>query len=115
MEFEAIILEHMGKDIYIALEEPWEQRRREEVFHNYQVLSPDQEAYRGTGTGILCSRNNHKNYLKLELRTKIEKLSYIFDMIDIEARSFRRPYHIYIMNHISQDCSRLFLKKQEWR
>ena len=27
MEFEAIILEHMGKDIYIALEEPWEQRR----------------------------------------------------------------------------------------
>ncbi len=115
MEFEAIILEHMGKDIYIALEEPWRHRRREAVFHNYQILSPNQVAYHGTGTGILCSSDDQEGSLKLDLRTRIDRLSHMFDMIDIEARSYRRLYHIYIMNCIRQDHSRMFVQKQEWK
>ena len=53
MEFEAIILEHMGKDIYIGIEAPKEHRRQETVVQNYQVLSPEGQEYKGGGTGLI--------------------------------------------------------------
>lgn len=113
MEFDAIILNHMGKDIYIGMEIPEEHRRREAVFHNYQVLSPEGKAYAGEETGIICSQNDSRNFLRLEMRAGVERQSSLFDMIDIEARYQRYFYHIYIMNSINVHNHRRFIQKQD--
>lgn len=98
MEFEAILLEHMGKDIYIGVENSEEQWRRAAAFEHYQLLSLPGSAYDGSGAGFLCSGNNHREGIKLEMKAKIQHLNRLFDIIDIEARYQRYFYHIYIMN-----------------
>ncbi|MCI8299240.1 MAG: hypothetical protein HFI69_02635 [Lachnospiraceae bacterium] len=113
MEFEAIILEHMGKDIYIGIEAPKEHRRQETVVQNYQVLSPEGQEYKGGGTGLICSEDHKEDAVRLELKAGIEHKECLFDMIDIEARYKKYFYHIYIMNCINVNSSRLFVQKQK--
>ncbi|MEY8390200.1 hypothetical protein D3Z36_10410 [Lachnospiraceae bacterium] len=113
MEFEAIILEHMGKDIYIGIEVPKEHRRQEAVFQNYRVLSPQGREYRGSGAAIVCSLETRKEVLHLELKARIERKACLFDMIDIEARYKKYFYHIYITNCINVSNSRRFVRQQK--
>lgn len=113
MEFEAIILEHRGKDIYIEIEIPKEHKKQETVFHNYQVVSLDGNDYDGSGVGLLSSKENHKEFLRLEMKAKVEKNSRLFDMIDLEARYQEYFYHIYIMNYIDIENSYRFVIGQE--
>ncbi len=113
MEFETIILEHIGKDIYIGIEIPEEHTRQEAVFQNYQILSLEGKEYGGSGTCFLCSKEKHKDFLRLEMKATIEKSSHLFDLIDIEARYQRYFYHIYIMNYIDVHNTCLFTDKQE--
>lgn len=113
MEFEAILLEHMGKDIYIGMENSEEQKRQEAMFENYQLLSPQGDRYDGTDTGLLCSRNSRKDGIRLEMKARIQRLSRLFDMIDIEARYQRYFYHIYIMNCMDIQGNCLFAHQME--
>ena len=113
MEFEAIILEHMGKDIYIGVENAKEHKRQEVIVQNYQVLSLERGAYEGSGTGLICSKEQDNDGIQLELKARIEKGSRLFDMIDIEARYQKYFYHIYIMNCINIANNCLFAKRQE--
>lgn len=109
MEFEAILLEHMGKDIYIGVENSEERKRQEDIFENYQLLSPEGGAYDGADIGLLCSGNNDREGIRLEMRARIQHLRRLFDMIDIEARYQRYFYHIYIMNCMDVQGNRLFV------
>jgi len=113
VEFEAIILEHTGKDIYIGIEAPKEHKRQEAVIQNYQVLSQFGREYHGEGTACICSAGNSREGIRLELKAAIERWECIFDMIDIEARYKRYFYHIYIMNCINADMNRWFVQKQK--
>ena len=71
MEFETIILEHIGKDTYIGIEIPEEHTRQEAVFQNYQILSLEGKEYGGSGTCFLCSKEKHKDFLRLEMKATI--------------------------------------------
>lgn len=110
MEFEAIILEHTGKDIYIGIEVPKEHKRQEAVIQNYQVLPQFGQGYHGEGTAWICSADNSREGVSLGLKAVIERWECIFDMIDIEARYKKYFYHIYIMNCINADMNRRFVR-----
>lgn len=108
MEFDAILLEHMGKDIYIGVENSEERKRQAAVFENYQLLLPDGSTYNGADTGLLCSGNSPREGMRLEMKARILRFSRLFDMIDIEARYQRYFYHIYIMSCIDMQRNRMF-------
>lgn len=108
VDFEAIILQHMGKDIYIGVEDSLEHSRQEAVFQNYQVLSLGGGAYEGAKTGLICSGNDRRKRVKLELGAELKRWNQLFDMTDIEARYQRYFYHIYIMEYINTEHMNLF-------
>lgn len=113
MEFNAIILENMGKDIYIGMEIPENHERREAVIKNYRVTASDGKEYMGEETAFIFSEREQEKVVELGMKAKIDRWNRLFDMIDIEARYQRYFYHIYIMNCINIQTSHLFMEKQE--
>lgn len=113
MNFEAIILENMGKDIYIGMEIPERRERREAVIRNYRVAASDRKNDTGETAYIFSGKMLRKEQaVELGMRARIDRWNRLFDMIDIEARYQRYFYHIYIMNCINMQNSRLFFQKQ---
>lgn len=119
LNFETVILENVGKDIYIGIEilEPCE--RKEVILKNYFIATAEGKKYSGEDTALLFSKQSRSKSLKITMKAQIERWSRLFDMIDIEARYQKYFYHIYIMNCISIQNSCLFINRQkfsnEWK
>lgn len=113
VNFDAIILANMGKDIYIGMEIPERQERQEAVIKNYRVTTSDRKEYAGEETAFIFSGKEQGEMIELGMKARIDRWNRLFDMIDIEARYQRYFYHIYIMNCINIQNSRLFMRKTE--
>ena len=119
LNLEAVILENVGKDIYIGIEILEHCKRKEMILKNYFIATSEGRKYSGEDTAFLFSKQTPNKGLKIAMKAQIERWCRLFDMIDIEARYQKYFYHIYIMNCISIQNSCLFMNKQqvssEWK
>lgn len=96
MDFKKILMDYVGKDIYVGIEEK-DGSRMEYVIHCYTLVQSSNgngEFYR------IVSQNSEMAYVELDLAAEVTRYRQRTLLVDVEARSRSLHYHIFIADAV---------------